>query len=289
MSATHEDPGPLAAAGQPQPRVHDGAPDSNGTNDQYFAVSEPGLTAVVCGSFRRNPEALRQDYEALVASGCKIISPRDLNFVAEEDGFMLAAHEVDVDPCEIEDLHLQAMERAHVIWMHVPNGYLGNSAILELGYAHALGLTVFASTIPDDQILAQLVDVVGSPAAAVSRVLDKPSIAPAGGLRALQRYYCRSAVERGWADERPEEIIELLDGELQELKQAIALCGADAVSAASPTGMEAADVQLYLVHLANVLGFDLAEAVRVKEAINEQRFPRSLTGSMSETSHPAAS
>ncbi len=39
-------------------------------------------------------------------------------------------------------------------------------------------------------------------------------------------------------------------------------------------GEEIADIQLYLVHLANVLGVNLAEAVTRKELVNAERHSR---------------
>lgn len=56
---------------------------------------------VVCGTFHRATEALCRDFEAL-KEGCEVLSPATVDFVAEVDGFVLAAHELDREPREVE-------------------------------------------------------------------------------------------------------------------------------------------------------------------------------------------
>jgi dCTP diphosphatase len=72
-------------------------------------------------------------------------------------------------------------------------------------------------------------------------------------------------------------------GELAELFQWLPAGGARELAAAQPlrtrAGEEMADVLLYLVLLADVLGIDLADAARRKIADSERRFPpSSVTG-----------
>ena len=62
------------------------------------------------------------------------------------------------------------------------------------------------------------------------------------------------------------------DGELGELIGAVRKDGEASAAAA----LEMADVQLYLVHLANIAGIDLREAVVEKERINSTRFGPAL-------------
>jgi dCTP diphosphatase len=72
-------------------------------------------------------------------------------------------------------------------------------------------------------------------------------------------------------------------GELAELFQWLAAGEARELAAAEPlrtrAGEEMADVLLYLILLADVLGIDLADAARRKIADSERRFPpASVTG-----------
>lgn len=229
------------------------------------------LTVVLCGSFRRAPLRLQHDYQALLEAGCLVLSPHDLNFVGEIGGFVFSESECGEDPREIEAGHLEAMKEAHFLWLHAPDGYVGPSAAMELGYAKSLGLRIFASESPVDLVMASLVQVVPSAAAAAATVIQAPAHAPTSAITALQRYYRRSAVRRGWDKETALESLMLLAEEVRELDQALRESRgtpADTDEAA----LELADVQLYLVHLANILNVDLGSAVARKELINEERF-----------------
>jgi NTP pyrophosphatase (non-canonical NTP hydrolase) len=224
------------------------------------------ITAVVCGSFRRDQAALRKDFEALVAAGCNVISPLNVDFVAEVKGFAYSEHELQLAPTEVEERHLLAMQRAHMAWLHCPKGYVGRSAAMELGFARALGLRVFAAEAPDDEVIADAVELCASPGAAVTRVGKSLGDAPTQALFTLQGYYVRAAAARGWSHEGSAETIDLLRGEVEELEEALT------AGTKREAELEMADVQLYLVHLANILDVDLGAAVRDKEQINSERF-----------------
>jgi NTP pyrophosphatase (non-canonical NTP hydrolase) len=236
----------------------------------------PGLAVVLCGTFHRELEALEAVWREFEEAEVEILSPRDLRFVEDRTGFLLSSSEIDELPAEVEHRHLTAMMSADFIWLHAPDGYVGRSAAMELGFARALGLGVFGQTPPSDVALGELVRQVDSPSSAVEACTPQElaSNAPIGGLLALQRYYGRAAGRRGWAGETVNQTLELLAGELGELQEALRLSGGtrDAQGDEDPT-LELADVALYVVHLANVLQIDLGRAVAAKEQINATRFP----------------
>jgi NTP pyrophosphatase (non-canonical NTP hydrolase) len=228
-------------------------------------------TVALCGSFRRDPRGLKREYDELLEAGCRVLSPVDVEWVVEQDGFVLAEHELNEEPHEVEVAHLSAMRAADFVWLFAPDGYVGRSASMELGYAHALGLTILARRLPDDVTLAGLVTKVASAEAAVAQA-EADSAAPAAGLDALQRYYERAAIARGWADEGVQECLALITEELGELYRAVRKDGHRSSAAA----LEMADMQLYLMHLANIAGIDLGLAVVEKERINSARFGPAL-------------
>jgi NTP pyrophosphatase (non-canonical NTP hydrolase) len=231
-------------------------------------IAREKITAVICGSFKRDRTALRRDFIALQAAGCSVLSPVDLDFVGEIDGFVLGRADQGKSTAAIEKAHLRAMEEADLIWLHCPEGYVGMSAAMELGFARAIGLRVFAAVPPSDRTLSDLVLACPSPTAAVERVHEELAEAPSSGLPALQSYYARAAQRRGWSQETPSETLDLLRGEITELEEALA----EESGLSEAALLELADVQLYLIHLANVLDADIGEAVRVKENINAARF-----------------
>lgn len=240
------------------------APDTDGATVRDGTLRR---SVALCGSFRRDRSGLEREYEALTSAGCRVLSPMDIDWAVERDGFVLAQHEVHEEPSSVEEAHLWAMRAADFVWLYAPGGYVGRSASMELGYAHALGLPIFTRRLPDDVTLAGLVVKVDSVEAAVAYTSSN-SPAPALGLDALQRYYARAANARGWADESVQECLGLLTEELGELFGAIRKEG----DRSTATALEMADVQLYLMHLANITGIDLGEAIVEKERINSMRF-----------------
>lgn len=228
---------------------------------------------VLCGTFRRDLHALRRDYEALEHSGCQVLSPRSLDFIHEEDGFVRTRDELGRSIGDIEGLHLEALRASEFVWLHAPEGYVGSSAALEIGVAHSAGVPVFCSEMPNDAVLASFTRLVHGPAEARAQVAVHLRT-PSEPLEALQRYYLRVAKLRGFAEETPQDTMLLLTEEVGELARAIRqhVGLTRAGEAGNPAG-ELADVQLYLLHLANTIGVDLAEAVREKEQDNHRRYP----------------
>jgi NTP pyrophosphatase (non-canonical NTP hydrolase) len=237
------------------------------------AQTAPLPRVVLCGSFRRDPAGLRAAFDALSAS-FELTAPRAIDFVDASATFVRLEDEVGAPAAEIEQRHLDAIASADFVWLHAPEGYVGTSASLEIGHAKALGVPVFTDTAPQDEVLASMVHLVDHPTAVRRLAVIANESAPGAGIAALQNYYGRAAARRGWAGESARDTLLLLTEELGELARAVrkgeGLSRAGGYEGAD-IELEVADVQLYLVHLANVLGVDLASAVAAKERINSAR------------------
>ena len=223
----------------------------------------------LCGSFRRDPEGLAHTLTALRLSYV-VLSPSSVEFVDPSASFVRLEHELDDSVVDIETRHLSAISEADFVWLHAPAGYVGPSASLELGHARALGIPVFTDVDLEDELLRSLVTKVDS----VSAVAASITTDPGSGLAGLQSYYRRTAARRGWDGESARDTLLLITEEVGELARAVRKSeglsrdgGYSGVDAAN----ELADVQLYLVHLANSLGVDLAAAVTAKEKLNAAR------------------
>lgn len=111
--------------------------------------------------------------------------------------------------------------------------------------------------------------------------MDDPSAAP-DALVALRDALRAFAAERDWARfHTPKNLAMALIGEAGELIEHFQWLSAEQSAALDETTREAvalelADVLLYLIRLADVLGVDLAAAARRKMAINAERYPPAL-------------
>ncbi len=117
--------------------------------------------AVLCGSYTRDRDGLFRVYDELVVTGCQVLSPRQIQF-DDDPAFVRNAAEQGMSPLEIETEHLLAICQANFVMLHAPDGYIGLSAAMEIGFATAQECPVFSRTAPQDIALRGLVKVVPS-------------------------------------------------------------------------------------------------------------------------------
>lgn len=229
---------------------------------------------VISGTYRKDFETLKRTYEEFRDLGCDVLSPSSVTISSEEDGFVYMKGEETETPTTIEARHLTAIQKANFVWLHAPNGYVGLTAALEIGFAHAAGVPVFAMDAPNEEVFRSFVQVVQSPSDVLATHLRQPPT-PAPALKAFQEYYRRAAIQRGYSKEGPKECLLLMVEEVGELARALRkrekLVRHGSYHGESES-QELADVFLYVVHMANVLDIDLASVVRDKETLNVKKF-----------------
>jgi NTP pyrophosphatase (non-canonical NTP hydrolase) len=230
------------------------------------------LKVVLCGSFRRDFAGLRHAF-AILDQHFELIGPSALDFVDLDADFVRLASERDHSPATIEAVHLERIRRADFVWLHAYQGYVGTSAAMEIGHAVAAGVPVYTDSRLMDGTLDQMVNHVATPLG----VDISEHVRPGYGIQSLQAYYERIAARRGWAEESPRDTMLLLTEEIGELARAVRkTAGLERAGGYAGVEIESevADVQLYLVHLANALG---ASAVEAKERVNTERFKAKLS------------
>lgn len=116
--------------------------------------------AVLCGSYTRDRDGLLRAYDELIATGCQVLSPRRMQF--DNAAFVRDTAEQGISSRAIEAWHLSAIRQAHFVMVHAPDGYVGLSAAMEIGFATAQECPVFSRTAPQDIALRGLVKVVPS-------------------------------------------------------------------------------------------------------------------------------
>ena len=116
--------------------------------------------AVLCGSYKRDREGLWRAYDELVTTGCQVLSPRRMWF--DDAEFVRDIAEQRISPQAIEAWHLSAIRQANFVMLHAPDGYVGLSAAMEIGFATAQKCPVLSRTAPQDIALRGLVKVVPS-------------------------------------------------------------------------------------------------------------------------------
>lgn len=235
----------------------------------------PRYDVVLSGSFRKDYTGLKLAYEELRDLGCTVLSPQNVEVVKEIEGFVYMRGEDRDPPTAIQIRHMDAIQRSHLVWLHAPEGYVGLSAALEVGFARAIGIPVYCNTDLTDPILGTFVKKVSSPKDSVDDIKLNRLPVPPPAIRSFQHYYRRVASQRGYETESATDCLVLMVEEIGELARAIRKrkkLKRYGKPISADEAQELADVFLYVVHMANVLGLDLSSVVQAKEELNLKRF-----------------
>lgn len=131
------------------------------------------IKATVSGSFRRAMGAVQNVVEELVAHGAFVLSPSDPRVVDQFGDFVFVASDRVRHIRTVQGRHLASIAASDFLWLVAPEGYVGVSAAMEIGFAAANDIPVFSDEVPSDLTLRQWVEVVAGPAAAIERVAPK--------------------------------------------------------------------------------------------------------------------
>jgi hypothetical protein len=128
------------------------------------------LKATVSGSFHRHMSAIAEAVEDLREQSIQVLSPADPRVVAQQGDFLYVASDRVRSVRLVQDRHLESIRAANFLWLVCPDGYVGQSASMEVGFAAAVDVPIFATSPPGDLTLRQYVKVVPAMTAAVRMV-----------------------------------------------------------------------------------------------------------------------
>ena len=228
-------------------------------------------SVVLCGTYRKDPEGLRRTFEKLRDLGFAILSPANPFIESEKQGFVYMQHENTHAPHQIENRHLDAIQRADFVWFFAPNGYVGPTGALEVGFARANGIPVYSDSPLNDVTIKEFIEIVDSPSSVADYFTSHRVLPPAPAVRSFQYYYRRAALQRGYSHENAKDCLMLMVEEVGELARALrkrTKIVRHGKQITNQQELELADVFIYVVHMANILKIDLSKVVQEKEMIN---------------------
>ena len=120
------------------------------------------LTATVSGSFHRHMEAISSAVYELASLSVRVLSPADPRVVAAQGEFLFVASDPVRSVRLVQDRHLESIRAANFLWLICPDGYVGQSASMEVGFAAGVGVPIFATRAPSDLTLREYVTIVPS-------------------------------------------------------------------------------------------------------------------------------
>jgi nucleoside 2-deoxyribosyltransferase len=127
-------------------------------------MAEPQLSVVISGSFRKHFSGIQSTLTAFEEVGIKVLSPHRAKVVNPGEEFAILESDDTSDPETLQQRHFDAITAADALYVFNPEGYVGASATMELGWALALGKPVFAKEVAADFTLKLFCKNVLTPA-----------------------------------------------------------------------------------------------------------------------------
>jgi hypothetical protein len=90
-----------------------------------------------------------------------VLSPRFTTPKTPGVEFVVFQGEEGLSPLELERYHLNSIKNSDALIVCDPNGYVGASALLEIGFTHSLGKRIIFTEKPEEFILNNLPFEVG--------------------------------------------------------------------------------------------------------------------------------
>lgn len=137
-------------------------------------VAERCLSAAVSGSFHRHMAAITAAVQDLAALSIRVLSPADPRVVAHQGEFLFVASDRLRSVRLVQDRHLECIRAADFLWLICPDGYVGQSAAMEVGFAAAYGVPIFCTRAPLDLTLQQYVTIIPTLGDALRRITLNP-------------------------------------------------------------------------------------------------------------------
>jgi hypothetical protein len=122
--------------------------------------SEEQFRAAVSGSFHRHMGAITAAVQELASLSVRVLSPADPRVVAQQGEFLFVASDRVRSVRLVQDRHLESIRAADFLWIVCPDGYVGQSAAMEIGFAAAVSVPIFAAHAPSGLTLQQYVTIV---------------------------------------------------------------------------------------------------------------------------------
>lgn len=242
-------------------------------------MSNNKLSVVISGSFRRSFTGISETVQKFESLGVRVLSPKASKVVNPGEEFAILETDDTKDPKTLEQRHLDAITNADALYLYDPDGYIGDSSKMELGWAIALGKPVFCKELVDDSTLGLFCGKVATPEQVKTELESRSpieSINERSSVPSLQNYIHDMVVRRGFDEETPRDALLLLVEEIGELAKAMRKyigLKTDQNKQERYTQLEheMADVFIYLLDIANLLDISLVSALKDKEAENEKR------------------
>jgi len=125
------------------------------------AIRQEFKYVTISGSFRKHLLDIIKIKKYLEEMEVNVLSPRFTIPKNPKSEFVIFNGEDGFTPLQLERYHLDSISKSDALIICNPQGYVGASALIEIGYAHALGKRVIFTEKPEEFILNTLPSEIG--------------------------------------------------------------------------------------------------------------------------------
>ncbi|PIS23299.1 hypothetical protein COT49_00415 [candidate division WWE3 bacterium CG08_land_8_20_14_0_20_40_13] len=115
----------------------------------------------ISGSFRKHLPYILEARKKLVEGKVQVLSSRFTEPKNPGEEFVVFTGEENATPLELERHHLDSINRSDALIVCDPEGYVGASALIEIGYAQSIGKRIIFTEKPEEFMLNTLPREVG--------------------------------------------------------------------------------------------------------------------------------
>lgn len=131
------------------------------SNTMNGMVRQEFRYVTISGSFRKHLDYILKIKKELEKHGTGVLSPRFTEPKNSGEKFVVFAGEEGLTPLELERHHLRSISQSDALIVCDPNGYVGTSALLEIGFANAIGKRIIFAEKPEEFMLNTLPAEIG--------------------------------------------------------------------------------------------------------------------------------
>ncbi|KKN00010.1 hypothetical protein LCGC14_1142100 [marine sediment metagenome] len=244
-------------------------------------------SVTISGSLRKFLDRIRVYIRDFEKNSIKVLSPKISEIQTNKDGFIYFKNDKKKPIDLIEKTHLLNISYSDFLFVVNPNGYIGTSTLIEIGYALALNKKIFSSDLPSDMLLRQFV-ISGKTIPQIIELLPlkrhKKLSELSPNLNKIQKYIRMKVIEREFDDESENDLFILLLEEIGELATIIRVYSGLKTKETTIQNQkllnveeEIADIFIYILIFANKFGINLFKSFISKERKNEdQKWDKSI-------------
>jgi|694.fasta_scaffold00232_10 hypothetical protein len=124
-------------------------------------VRQEFKSVTLSGSFRKHLNYIVEIRAKLIKENVEVLSPRFTEPKNAGEEFVIFSGEEGLSPLNLERHHLESIEKSDALIVCDPQGYVGASALIEIGYAQALGKRIIFIEKPEEFMLNTLPSEIG--------------------------------------------------------------------------------------------------------------------------------